>query len=179
MPYLPHNRDMLDENINQISPAIITAGSAVLSQKATPVADPESAQTKELIQKMFDIMVRENGVGLAAPQINVSKQVAVISANGQRLVLINPKIISRSDDMIVFKEGCLSVPGKELDILRHQKVVIAHIDHNGKKNKLIAHDFLAVVCQHEIDHLNGILITDRHDRQTHLRKSLNISLNAL
>lgn len=165
---------MLKERKSDSSTDIVKIGTAVLTQKAQIVDDVTSADTQTLIQEMFDIMKKENGVGLAAPQINIPQQIAVIEAEGQRLVLINPKIISRSDEMIVFKEGCLSVPGEELDIFRHQKIMVQYIDENGRSAKLKATDFLSIVCQHEIDHLNGILITDRYARQEHLRKTFNI-----
>lgn len=170
---------LAEKNDHNTMSDIVTIGEEVLEKEATTIDDPTSQETQELIKNMFDTMKKEHGVGLAAPQINISKQIAVIEAEGQRFVLINPKIVKRSDEMIVFKEGCLSVPGKELDILRHQKITVQYIDENGKSTKLKASDFLAVVCQHEIDHLNGILMTERYNRQEHLRQTFNIPQHIL
>ncbi|PID52445.1 MAG: peptide deformylase [Candidatus Moraniibacteriota bacterium] len=158
---------------------IVTIGAEVLEQATEKVADPTSTETQNIITHMFDTMKQESGIGLAAPQIGISKQIAVINAEGQRLVLINPVITKRSEEMIIFKEGCLSVPGKELDILRHQKVTIQYIDENGKHTKLKVSDFLSVVCQHEIDHLDGILMTERYNRQKNLRQKFNIPQHIL
>ena len=158
---------------------IVTIGEDVLEEEAKKVTNPTSPETQDLIERMFNVMKKENGIGLAAPQINISKQLAVICTEGQRLVLINPVITKRSEEMIVFKEGCLSVPGEELDVLRHQKITIHFIDENGKNIKLKVQDFLAVVCQHEIDHLNGILMTERYKRQENLRQMFNIPQHIL
>ena len=150
-------------------------GDAILSQKASEVTEPLSASVQTLIDKMFDTMQTEKGVGLAAPQVNVSKRIAVINTDDTKLVFINPQITKKSDDIILFTEGCLSVPNKELPILRHQQITVEYIDRDGKNCSLKAREFLAVVCQHEIDHLDGILMTDRYKQQTTLRETLNIT----
>lgn len=179
MPQILHNRNMSKQDNDNISTQIIKIGADVLSHKAETVQDVHSPYIQELIRTMFKAMREERGVGLAAPQINVSKQIATIKTDGQQFILINPKIISRSEEMIVFKEGCLSVPNKELDIFRHQKITVQYIDENGANTKLKAENFLAVVCQHEIDHLNGILMTDRYARQKHFRQTFNIEIAQL
>ncbi len=179
MPYLAHNRGIIINNFCILMSDVVTIGAEVLEQKSACIFEPTSTETQELIAQMFDTMKQENGIGLAAPQIGVSKQLAVIRAEGHELVLINPVITQRSDEMIVFREGCLSVPDKELDILRHQKVTIQYTDEHGKKTKLKVRDFLAVVCQHEIDHLNGILMTERYNRQKNLRQTFNIPQHVL
>ncbi|MEN8252484.1 MAG: peptide deformylase [Patescibacteria group bacterium] len=150
-------------------------GDEILAKKASLISDIQSSEIQALIDKMFDTMHKEKGVGLAAPQVNESKQLITIDAEGEKFVFINPTITSRSEDMILFTEGCLSVPGEELPIIRHKKITVKYLDRDGKKCTLKARDFLAVVCQHEVDHLNGVLITDRHKKQEQLRKTLNIS----
>ncbi len=147
----------------------------MLSQKAQIVSDIINKETQILIDKMFETMHSEKGVGLAAPQVNESKQIITIDTEGEKFVFINPKITNQSEDMILFTEGCLSVPGKELQIIRHKKVTIQYIDRDGEPCILKAREFLAVVCQHEIDHINGILMTDRYEQQEELRKTLNIT----
>jgi peptide deformylase len=166
---------MSDNTHNDNVSLITKIGDPVLAQKARPVTDPLSSQTQQVVDRMFRTMYAEKGVGLAAPQINVSSQIIVIHAEDEKLVLINPKITKRSSDMTVFTEGCLSVPDQELPILRFQEVIVQFLDRNGRKNKITFSGFLAIVCQHEIDHLNGILITDRYDQQESFRKTLNIS----
>lgn len=166
---------MLYHQKNAHSGNIIEIGDPVLSQKTEVVSDVGSVELQELIAHMYEVMKIENGCGLAAPQINVSKQIAVIDLNGEQYTLINPKIVTRSPEMILFTEGCLSVPDRELPIIRHQKVTVQYINENGIKSKLKASALLAVVCQHEIDHLNGILMTDRYIQQEPLRRDLNIT----
>lgn len=150
-------------------------GDAVLKQKAQNVTNALDADIQTLIDKMFDTMSKEKGVGLAAPQVNVSQQIAVIDTDKEKLTLINPEITHRSEDLVLFTEGCLSVPDKELLIIRHEKITVQYIDRNNQKRILNAKGFLAIVCQHEIDHLNGILMTDRFKQQQPLRQTLNIN----
>jgi peptide deformylase len=120
-------------------------------------------------------MHTEKGVGLAAPQVNVSKRIAVIDSEGDIFTLINPKITNRSEELVLFTEGCLSVPEKELPIIRYKEITVEYVDRNNKSQILDAKGFLAIVCQHEIDHLDGILMTDRFEQQKPLRQTLNIN----
>lgn len=150
-------------------------GDAVLKQKAQNVTNALDADIQTLIDKMFDTMSKEKGVGLAAPQVNVSQQIAVIDTDKEKLTLINPEITHRSEDLVLFTEGCLSVPDKELLIIRHEKITVQYIDRNNQKQILNAKGFLAIVCQHEIDHLDGMLMTDRFKQQQPLRQTLNIN----
>ncbi len=155
--------------------SIVRIGDPILSQKATLVTDVSDRNVQDLIKKMFTTMHQERGVGLAAPQVNVALQIAVIKTDETKLVLINPIITQAADELVVCTEGCLSVPGKELPIIRHKEIVVSYLDENNKKNTIRANDFLAIVCQHEIDHLHGILMTDRYAQQQDLRKTLNIT----
>jgi len=150
-------------------------GDAVLSKKASDVVDISDANTQVLIDKMFATMRKEKGVGLAAPQVNVSQRIVVIETEDYKFVFINPQITHRSEKQVLFTEGCLSVPGKELPIIRHQKVTVEYLDRDGKEHSLKASKFLAVICQHEIDHIDGILMTDRYKQQTNIREALNIT----
>jgi len=150
-------------------------GEPVLSQKASDVLDATDANVQILIDKMFTTMHTEKGVGLAAPQVNISQRIIVIETKEQKMALINPQITNKSEEKILFTEGCLSVPGKELPIIRHQKVTVEYLDRAGAQQTLKADEFLAVVCQHEIDHIDGILMTDRYEQQTNIREALNIT----
>lgn len=149
-------------------------GDVVLTQKAQDVTNVVDVETQTLIDKMFDTMSEEKGVGLAAPQVNVSQRIAIIDTDGEKFVLINPEITHRSENLVLFTEGCLSVPDKELPIIRHKEITVQYTDRDNKSCTLKAQEFLAVVCQHEIDHLDGILMTDRFEQQQPLRQTLNI-----
>lgn len=140
------------------------------AQRVTSVTD----ETRRFLDDMLETMYADKGVGLAAPQVGVSKRIIVIDAeqrdeNGQYkagnpIYLINPEIIYKSEEMIIFCEGCLSVPGQSADVERHQKIKVRYLDYHGKECELEAEDYPAVILQHEIDHLDGILYIDRLSR---------------
>lgn len=115
-----------------------------------------------LIDDMFETMYAAKGIGLAAPQIGISKKLAVIDVKGdksQTYCLINPEIVERSGDELM-EEGCLSVPGVYDKAPRATKVKMRALDRNGKPYELEADGLLAHCIQHEIDHLNGKLFVD-------------------
>jgi len=119
---------------------------------------------KSLIVNMVQTMEEGHGIGLAAPQVGVSKRVIVVKADfrGQRiLALINPKITKRSRKKEKGEEGCLSFPGIFLEIKRAEEIRIKAININGEKINLKVNGILARVFQHEVDHLNGILFYSR------------------
>ena len=123
-------------------------------------------EIKELILNMREIMKTHNGVGLAANQVGNDLQIFVIDAdlaveNNVPDAYINPEITEYSADIAELEEGCLSLPEFWRDIKRSKKVKFKALDENGKKIKIKARGFLARVYQHEIDHLNGLLIKDR------------------
>jgi peptide deformylase len=146
----------------------------ILQQTAEEIKNPLDAEIQNLIPQMFALMQKEKGIGLAAPQISKLIRLVVIDFAGEKLTLINPQIISQSKEQIVFPDACLSLPGKELPILRSEKVVINYTDEKGQQNKIKARETLAVIFQHEIDHLNGIVIEDRFQEQKPLREKYNI-----
>ena len=156
---------------------ILTIGDPILNTVASEITDITTPAIQKLISDMFDTMYhKERGIGLAAPQIGVSKRLIVMDIAKTRYVLINPEYASQSDEMVLFTEGCLSVPQKELPIIRHEKVVLKYYTEKGLKRTLKAQGLLAIACQHEIDHLDGILITDRYQLQANLRQQFNIML---
>jgi peptide deformylase len=119
---------------------------------------------RALVGDMFRIMGEEGGIGLAAPQVGVSKRVIVVSVEEkgfERLALINPVIVFSSRETVVFEEGCLSIPGVRADVERPSRVVVRGITRSGRLVEIDAADLLARVLQHEIDHLNGVLFIDR------------------
>ncbi len=115
-----------------------------------------------LIDDMFDTMYDANGVGLAAVQVGVLKQVIVIDTGeeGEKLVLINPEIIATEGEQ-TGGEGCLSIPGKNGIVTRPQKVTVRALDREGRVFEKTGEDLLARAFCHEIDHLSGVLYTDK------------------
>ena len=115
-----------------------------------------------LIDDMFDTMYDANGVGLAAVQVGVLKQVIVIDTGeeGEKLVLINPEIIATEGEQ-TGGEGCLSIPGKNGIVTRPQKVTVRALDREGNVFEKTGEDLLARAFCHEIDHLSGVLYTDK------------------
>lgn len=120
---------------------------------------------KKLSEDMLEAMYRENGIGLAAPQIAKNIRMVVIDLQEDEkfnpFVFINPEIVKRSSEKITFTEGCLSVPDKKVDILRNKEIKLKYFDLRGKEQELYANDLFSVCIQHEIDHLNGITIQDK------------------
>ena len=138
--------------------------------------DSERLEILRLVQEMQCAMYEANGVGLAAPQVGVLKKLFLIDIEqriekdddgeiidrtpGILMIFINPKIKSKEGN-IVYEEGCLSVPGIYEEVKRAEKVEIEYYDLNFEKKYLVAEDFLAVVIQHEYDHLEGKLFIDK------------------
>ena len=153
---------------------ILRAGDQVLRQIAEPVPENEitAKETKKLVRDMFDTMIDAKGLGLAAPQIGILKQIVVIGfsknerypkleSEMERQVLINPVITPVRSEILGFWEGCLSVHGMRGYVERPSKIKLAWNDEKGEAFEKIIDGFNAVVYQHECDHLQGILYLDR------------------
>lgn len=141
------------------------AHSEVLNRKALPVALPVSDALGSLLDEMVEKMRKEKGIGLAAPQVGISQRICVIELEGVVSKYINPEITSRSQEKIFFEEGCLSLPGDFFPIERHEEITIKYRNEKGLPKRIRARGLLAIVLQHEIDHLDGILICKRYQRQ--------------
>lgn len=162
---------------------ILTSEHPILRQKAKKIKRVD-ASIQKLIDDMFDSMHAAHGLGLAAPQIGVGLRVFVVEMpkddtddtveaqprakrrvqySGERIALINPEIIHAEGEQIG-EEGCLSIPGYVGIVRRAQKVIVKGLNRNGKEVKLTGEDLLARAFQHEIDHLDGILFTDRIEK---------------
>jgi len=131
---------------------------------------------KRLVERMSDVMRQAHGVGLAAPQLGILRRILVyrVAADGDVRVLINPELRDRSEETESDTEGCLSLLGGDLQVPveRHLRVVVAAVDADGSEIEVDAEGLEARVIQHEIDHLDGVLIVDRaakDDRKTALR----------
>ncbi len=142
---------------------IVKLGDPVLRQPTEPVTTI-TKRISRLIQNMIETMYAADGVGLAAPQVGVSKKIVVIDVGDGPIVLINPKIVSGSGEDIDV-EGCLSIPGKQAYVKRMAEVVVEALDGEGKPIKIEGRGYLARALQHEIDHLNGILFIDLVDEK--------------
>lgn len=148
-------------------------GHPVLRKKAKPVRKEEILKPafQKFIEDMTETMHEYNGVGLAAPQVHVSKQVAVIEVKHNPrypkapkiplLVLINPKLKLLTREKKEDWEGCLSIPDMRAKVPRYKKVIVEAFNKNAKKITLKASGFFARALQHEIDHLNGRVYVDR------------------
>lgn len=135
-----------------------------------------------LVTNMFETMRNANGIGLAANQVGANKQIFVLDISPvegyedtKPLALINPKIISKSEETIIYEEGCLSIPDQRAEVIRPKKITIKFQDTDLNTHTIEADDLLARVMQHEYDHLQGILFTDLVDEETkkRLKKPLN------
>jgi len=165
---------------------VIFAPSSVLSKQACAVKNIDSL-IKSLVHNMYDTMYENNGVGLAAPQVNHSLQILVMDCsnkdkNYKPTVLINPSIINQSEVLKIYEEGCLSFPDQYFEVKRPEFVKVSYLDLDGKNKEKIFNGFEAVCVQHEIDHLAGTLFTSyisRLKRQIILKKmqKLKKSLN--
>lgn len=144
---------------------ITKLGEEVLRQVAVPVKPEEiNDEFRALLNEMFDTMLEANGVGLAAPQVGISKRFFVIISDDEvRRVFINPQIVSMSSDLVDYEEGCLSLPKIYENIKRPSKVTVQALDENGKNIMVEADGLLARIIQHENDHLDGIVFIDKGD----------------
>jgi peptide deformylase len=151
-------------------------GDRVLRQPAKRINKVDD-EVRQLAKEMLQTMYSEDGIGLAAPQVGVHKQLIVIdceldSPTTPPLVLINPTIKQQSRDVCVIQEGCLSIPGVFLDVTRPEVIEVSYKDENGRPQKLTAKGLLARVIQHEMDHLNGVMFVDRVDNALLLNQEL-------
>ena len=147
---------------------ILTQDAPILRQKARRVPRVD-ASIRKLIDDMVDTMIAAPGVGLAAPQVGVGLRVAVIKTDQNLHTLINPEIV-KADGEQVGLEGCLSIPGYVGEVKRYMRVVARALNRHGKPVKIKGDELLARAIQHEIDHLDGILFTDRLTSLETLRK---------
>jgi len=138
---------------------ITTYPAAVLRQKSEIIQEIDD-DVKALIEDMTDVMYADDGVGLAANQVGVAKQLIVYDAGQGFHVLINPVITPIDDAKETHEEGCLSLPGVQVNVERFIKLKVEGLDSTGNKTEFIAEDITARVIQHEVDHLNGVLIID-------------------
>ena len=145
---------------------VVQVGDEVLRQKCFPVEEFDEKLAR-LLDDMKDTVKKEEGAGLAAPQVGVLKRVVVVDIQDGYFELINPVILSQKGEQSGW-EGCLSVKGKQGVVSRPMKLKISYQDRNGEKRLLQAKGFFARAICHELDHLDGILYIDK---ATHIQKA--------
>lgn len=157
---------------------IIQPDNPILTKKAVRVTDFKSEKFQTLIDDMIETMIAAPGVGLAAPQVAVNQRLIVVrlaaeteedreeygELAGVVHVVANPKIIKASREMVKGVEGCLSLPGLLGEVDRHKTVIVTGQDRQGGDFRIKADGWLARIFQHEIDHLDGVLFTDRTEK---------------
>jgi peptide deformylase len=146
---------------------IITIPDPVLRKVAAPITEITDG-VRQLLTDMAETMYDAPGIGLAAPQINISQRLIVMDCGKDEtpelFKMINPEIISRSDELAVLEEGCLSIPDQTADVERPAIVEVKYTDIAGGEQRLTCEGLLAACVQHEVDHLDGVLFIDHISR---------------
>ena len=170
---------------------IVAYGDPILKLKASEISSNELNKIGPLIDDLWETMYNANGVGIAAPQIGISKKVFIADFSffkdeegfnenellKMQQVFINPEIVNETGDDFVYPEGCLSIPNISENVVRKEKLKIKFLDENLKSQIIICSGIIARVIQHEYDHLQGILFTDKLSYKK--RKSLKQELNLI
>ncbi|RZG47760.1 peptide deformylase [Acinetobacter wuhouensis] len=148
-------------------------GEAILKLIAAPVVETEFSSTwlLELSKAMHSTMRERNGVGIAAPQVYVSKRVIIVASRPnprypdapemEAIVMVNPEIIQKSVQTVLGEEGCLSVPNERGEVARAEQITVKYQTLNGDEITQVFQGFPARIVQHEIDHLDGVLFVER------------------
>ncbi len=147
---------------------IVTYPNELLRQKSAPVTPEEikSGEIKAIIAEMQKELKKADGIGLAAVQIGVLKQIILVEVEGSVHAFLNAKIIKKSWKKIAVEEGCLSVPGQNGYVKRSASLKLSALDENGEKITLETQGLTSIIFQHEIDHTNGILFIDKLIKKT-------------
>ena len=167
----------IDKNIVKNPPLeIFKLGSSTLRTSAKRISKVDQ-DTRSLVKDMLQSMYSAKGIGLAAPQVGISKELLVIDINfedsaAEPLILINPEITAFGSTLNSYEEGCLSIPGVYLDVIRPSTIKLKFRDEMGRPRKMNADGLLARCIQHEVDLLKGILFVDRVTSKDDLKKEL-------
>jgi peptide deformylase len=151
-------------------------GDRVLRQSAKRISKVDD-DVRQLAREMLQTMYSADGIGLAAPQVAVNKQMLVVDIDPENaanppLVMINPKVIRHSKELATGQEGCLSIPGVYLDVVRPAAIEVTYKDETGRPRKIQAADLLARCILHEMDHLSGVMFVDRVENGIALTQEL-------
>jgi len=155
---------MADMNDSVDTLPILVVPDPILKARAKPVSETDLARVRALVPRMLQTMYRAPGIGLAAPQVGVGLRFAVVDLQPDDtrspMILINPEVLARSEELATREEGCLSLPGQYADVTRPARVTVSHTDADGVRRQIEADGLLAACLQHEIDHLDGVLFVD-------------------
>lgn len=160
------------------SRTIIQYGHPTLGQTAQAVDNISDPNIQRLIDDLIDTAIAANGVGIAAPQVNCSYQLFIVASRPslrypdapkmEPTAMINPRIVSYSEETVQDWEGCLSVPGLRGLVSRYRSIQVEYFDRSGDLQTQVLTDFIARIFQHELDHLNGLVLLDRIDNTANL-----------
>ena len=155
---------------------IFKLGSETLRTEARRISKVDN-QIRHLAKDMLQSMYSAKGIGLAGPQVGISKELLVIDINfedsaAEPLILINPEITAFGSTLTTYEEGCLSIPGIYLNVVRPSTIKLKFRDEMGRPRKMNADGLLARCIQHEVDHLKGVLFVDRVTSTEELKKEL-------
>ena len=155
---------------------IFKLGSETLRTEAKHISKVDN-QIRNLAKDMLQSMYSAKGIGLAGPQVGISKELLVIDINfedsaAEPLILINPEITAFGSTLTTYEEGCLSIPGIYLNVVRPSTIKLKFRDEMGRPRKMNADGLLARCIQHEVDHLKGVLFVDRVTTTEELKKEL-------
>lgn len=148
---------------------IVTGEDNPILLKKSKVVSTVDKHILKLIKDMKETLLYDKGLGLAGPQVGENIRLILVALQKGKDVgkdftiipMINPEIISFSEDVCLGEEGCLSLPGEYIDVARAKKITVIYLDEKGKECVLVLEDINARIVQHEVDHLEGILITER------------------
>lgn len=157
--------------MTETNPNILQLGNPTLRQCAERIETVQDSNLQTLIDDLLQTMTQAGGVGIAAPQVGILKQLVIIASrptprypHAPEMLptpMLNPKLVEHSDETEKGWEGCLSVPGIRGLVPRYRSVTVDYLDRNGQPQRQILHDFLARIFQHECDHLQGVVFIDR------------------
>ena len=167
---------VIKEAIDNPPLEIYKLGSKTLRTTAKRISKVD-IDTRKLAREMLQSMYSAKGIGLAAPQVGISKELLVIDINfedsaAEPLILINPEITAFGSTLNSYEEGCLSIPGVYLNVIRPSTIKLKFRDEMGRPRKMNADGLLARCIQHEVDHLKGVLFVDRVTSKEDLKKEL-------
>lgn len=153
---------------------ILLMGNPLLRITAKEVTDIDNPKIQTLIDELLTITYKRHGVGIAAPQIGYSSRVIIVASHANirypdapffpPMAMINPRIISHSEDVLIREEGCLSVENQRGNVPRYKDIIVEYFDRTGNYQRKEYNNFVARIVQHELDHLNGILFVDRLEK---------------
>ncbi|AIL65271.1 Peptide deformylase [Rickettsiales bacterium Ac37b] len=163
--------------------ALVLAPDPRLKQKSLPVEKVDD-DLRKFMDDMLETMYYSEGAGLAAIQVGIAKRILIVDVSNKEndeaknpIFMVNPEIIYISEEKCIRQEGCLSIPTQILDIERPSNIKVKYLDYNGNTQELEADGWLATAIQHEMDHLNGVLLLDHASlvkRDTMIRKAKKI-----